>query len=84
MRSMNITKFRTDLKAAMTTKKATQTTVAEETGVLQSSLSLFLSSERDGLSGENILKLLPFVYGNSIFPDLPPPVVSPAEQEVGR
>jgi len=71
---MNMQKFRDDLLTAMAQKGATQTDVSEKTGVLQSSLSFFLTGEREGLSGKNVLRLFPFVYGN-----LPP--LDPVSQQ---
>lgn len=65
---MNMQTFRSDLAKAIASKGYSQSKVAEITGVSQSSLSFFLSGERDGLSGESVLRLWFFVYGHEPTP----------------
>lgn len=59
---MDMTSFKKDLEMAMTLKGMKKSDVAKETGVHQSTLSLFLSGERQGISGDTVLKLWAFIY----------------------
>lgn len=65
---MNMLTFRADLQKAMQRDGFSQSRLAGASGVSQSSLSFFLSGERGGLSGENLLRLWPFVYGRELVP----------------
>lgn len=66
----DLTQFRTALRAWMAEEGMSQKALAQKSGVDQASISRFLRTENpDGLSGESVLRLYPFVYGNA----LPPP-----------
>ena len=67
---MNIQKFRQDLLERMQLTGKSQSCLSVECGVQQASLSRFLSGS-NGLNGEAVLKLWPFVYGE-------PPTAAPA------
>lgn len=60
---MNINQFRLDLEAAVEASGKSVSAIAQERNVQQASLSRFLSG-KTSLSGENILALWPFVYGD--------------------
>ena len=65
----DLTQFRTTLRAWMAEEGMSQKALAQESGVDQASISRFLRTEKpEGLSGESVLRLYPFVFGND-----PPP-----------
>lgn len=66
-------KFRDDLRRAMSERGSSQKDIEISFGVHQSIISNFLSGRR-GLSGDNLLALWPFVYGE---PPTAPPATSP-------
>lgn len=63
--SMSIEQFRNDFTQRLESTGRSVTSVAHEFGVEQGSLSRFKNGSQ-GLSGDNVFALWPFVYG--IFP----------------
>jgi len=74
MKTYTLKQFRDDLRRAMSEKGRSQKDLEADFGVHQSIISNFLS-ERRGVSGESLLALWPFVYGDIA---MPRPTASPA------
>lgn len=64
---MNTTQFRKDLLTAMSRKGIKQIALAAMSGVSQPNLSKFLRGKK-GISGDDLLALWPFAYGEGISP----------------
>lgn len=60
---MDMIQFKNDLAAVMATNGYTQAEAAKLSGVPQSTISLFLSGARKGMTGDSVFKLWPLVYG---------------------
>lgn len=72
---MSIEQFRNDFTHRLESTGRSVTSIAHEFGVEQGSLSRFKNGSQ-GLSGDNVFALWPFVYG-----ELPPPNTIPAQAE---
>lgn len=79
----DLTQFRNALRAWMATEGMSQKSLAQASGVDQASISRFLRAKNpDGLSGESVLRLFPFVYGSDAraSPEQPPSLSEPASE----
>ena len=72
---MDMTQFKHDLAKALENTGHTQAELSKLSGVPQSTISLFLSGSRKGMTGDSMLKLWPFVYGQH------PPAKPPAPDQ---